>query len=193
MASTDQQSVVTEASRYLFHNLLLVRDADLAAPTPCRDWDLRRLLGHVRESLADVAEVLAGRRRDGGSDSASRPAAAADPIAALRGGIVDFLLASASLPTAARWCEIQGRSLRAETVVYVGAIEMVLHAWDIAEACRVDRPIPSDIASALLCVSPPLAQAGLAGHVFAAPLSTPVTAAPSDRLLALFGRQPTRR
>jgi hypothetical protein len=70
---------------------------------------------------------------------------------------------------------------------------MVLHAWDIAQACRIDRPIPSEVASALLWVSPPLAEAGLAGHVFAEPLASATTATPSDRLLALFGRQPTCR
>ena len=189
MAGTDEWSVLAGATRYLFQSLLLVREADLSAPTPCENWDLRRLLRHVRTSLADVADVLAARDFDAGPGAA----AGSDPIGALRAGIVDFLLASTSLPTAGRRCEIQGRSLPAEIVVYVGATEMALHAWDIAQACRTDRPIPADIASALLWVSPPLARAGLAGHVFAEPLASPTTATPSDQLLALFGRQPTLR
>jgi hypothetical protein len=118
-------------------------------------------------------------------------------VAAVRTGIVDFLLAArlhkVTPGLAGRWCEIQGRSLPAKIVVYVGAIEMVLHAWDIAQACRIDRPIPSDVASALLWISPPLAEAGLAGHVFAESLVSPTTATPSDQLLALFGRQPPCR
>jgi uncharacterized protein (TIGR03086 family) len=189
LSCTDELSLLAEASRYLFGNILLVRDADLSAPTPCQGWDLRRLLRHVRTSLADVTEVLAVREFCG--DPNSNSAAGTDPVAALRAGVVDFLLASTSLPTAGRWCEIRGRSLPAKIVVYVGAIEMVLHAWDIAQACRTDRPIPSDLASALLRVSPPLAEAGLAGHVFDEPLAAPETATPSDQLLALFGRQPT--
>ncbi len=193
MSDTDELPVLAEATRYLFQNLLLVREADLSAPTPCPDWDLRRLLWHVRTSLADVADVLGARDFDRGAERAAADADPSDPIAALRAGIVDFLLASTSLPTAGRRCEIRGRSLPAKIVVYVGAIEMVLHAWDIAQACRTDRPIPSDVASALLWVSPPLAEAGLAGHVFAEPLSSPPTATPSDQLLALFGRRPSRR
>jgi len=188
VAGADELWVLAEATRYLFHSLLLVREADLSAPTPCEDWDLRRLLRHLRASLADVTDVLAARDFDEGSGPGA--AAGSDPVGAVRAGIVDFLLASTSLPTAGRWCEIQGRSLPAKIVVYVGAIEMVLHAWDIAQACRIDRPIPADIASALLWVSPPLAQAGLAGHVFAEPLASPANATPSDQLLALFGRQP---
>lgn len=182
-----RDSVLGEASRYLFGSLLLVREADLAAPTPCGDWDLRCLLRHVGTSLAEVTDVLRG------NDRAPDPQPGADPVAAVRTGIVDFLLASTSLAAAGRRCEIQGRSVPARTVVDVGAIEMVLHAWDIAQACRIDRPIPSDVASALLWVSPPLAEAGRAGHVFAEPLASPVSATPSDQLLALFGRRPTRR
>ena len=154
---------------------------------------MRRLLRHVRTSLSDVADVLAVRDLDRGSGPGPTPAAGSDPVAALRAGIVDFLLASTSLPTAGRWCEVQGSPLPAEIVVHVGAIEMALHAWDIAQACRTDRPIPADLASALLWVSPPLAEAGLAGHVFAEPVAAPATAAPGDRLLALFGRRSTFR
>lgn len=186
MSDTDERTVLTEAARYLFQNLLLVREADLAAPTPCRGWDLRRLLHHVCASLAEVAGVLAARD----FAAASRPAAGSDPVGAVRAAIVDCVLAARAHQAAAgRWCEIQGRTLPAKTVVHVGAIEMTVHAWDIAQACRIDRPIPSGIASALLCVSPPLARAGLAGHVFAEPLPAPAAATPSEQLLALFGRR----
>jgi uncharacterized protein (TIGR03086 family) len=178
----DEPSLLAEASRYLFGSMLLVRETDLSAPTPCQGWDLRRLLRHLRSSLADVTDVLVVREGHGGPGT--------DPVAAVRDGIVDFLLASTLARTAERWCEIAGRPLPAKTVVYVGALEMVLHAWDIAQACRAGRAIPSDLAAALLKVSPPLAAAGLASHVFAEPLPAPRTATPSDQLLALFGRQP---
>jgi uncharacterized protein (TIGR03086 family) len=188
LSDTEELSLLAEAARYLFGSIILVGEADLSAPTPCQGWDLGRLLRHVRSSLADVTDVLAVRELCGDPDT--NPAAGTDLVAALRAGVVDFLLASTSLPTAGRWCEIQGRSLPAKIVVHVGAIEMVLHAWDIAQACRTDRPIPSDLASALLRVSPPLAEAGLAAHVFDEALAAPETATPSDQLLALFGRQP---
>jgi uncharacterized protein (TIGR03086 family) len=183
LSYTDELSLLAEATRYLFGSILLVREADLSAPTPCQGWDLRHLLRHLRGSLADVTDVLVVREYRGGPDT--------DPVAAVRDGVIDFLLASTSVPTAERRCEIAGRSLPAKIVVYVGALEMVLHAWDIAQACRAGRAIPEDLASALLRVSPPLAEAGLAGHVLAESLPAPATATPGDRLLALFGRRPT--
>jgi hypothetical protein len=75
-------------------------------------------------------------------------------------------------------------------VVYVAAIEMVLHGWDITQACKTDSAIPADLASALIRLAPPLADAGLAEHMFAKPVEVSTTASPSDQLLALFGRHP---
>jgi uncharacterized protein (TIGR03086 family) len=188
----DELLLLAEATRYLLGSMLRVREPDLSAPTPCTDWDLRGLLRHVRSSLGDVTDVLAVPELRRTTGPGPNPAGA-DPVAALRAGVVDFLIASTLPPTAGRWCEIDGRPLPAEVVVHVGEIEMVLHAWDIGQACRIRRPIPADLASALLWVSPPLAEAGLGGHVFAEPLAAPTTATPGDRLLALFGRRPILR
>ncbi len=113
MSDTDERAVLTEAARYLFQNLLLVREADLAAPTPCREWDLRGLLRHVCASLADIADVLAAQDFDAGTG----PKAGPDPVGAVRAAIVDVVLVAqahraAPGPTG-RWCQIQGRTLPA--------------------------------------------------------------------------------
>jgi hypothetical protein len=42
-----------------------------------------------------------------------------------------------------------------------------------------------------MSVAPPLAEAGLAEHVFAEPVEVSITSTTSDQLLALFGRQAT--
>jgi uncharacterized protein (TIGR03086 family) len=189
VAATDELSVLSGATRYLFQSILLIRGTDLSAATPCQAWDLRRLLRHIHASLQQLTDLLAVRAAaaDVETDAARRPET--NPVAALRVAIVDLLLAATSLPTAGRWCEIEDQVLPAETVVYVAAIEMVLHAWDIAQACRTHHPVPADLASALLGVAPPLAMAGLAQHVFAEPAEVPTDATPSDHLLALFGRR----
>lgn len=183
MRATDELSVVSGATRYLLRSILLVRDTELSAPTPCRDWDLRHLLRHICASLHQLTDVLAdrGRATDTGPET--------NLVDALRIRTVDLLLGAMSLPTAGRWCEIGDRIVPARTVVDVAAIEMALHGWDIAQACRMDRPVPADLAATLLKVAPPLAEAGLAERVFAAPVELLPTATPSDQLVALFGRR----
>ncbi|MBV9088328.1 MAG: TIGR03086 family protein [Mycobacteriaceae bacterium] len=188
MLQTDELTVLADATRYLLGGMLLVRDADLSAPTPCPDWDLGALLRHLHTSLDHVTDVLAPREFRDRRNYDPRCDAGADPVAAIRARIVDLLLAWRAAPAPDRWCEIWGRSLPAKVVAYVASIEMAVHGWDIAQACQTDRPIPADLAAALLTVSPPLAQAGEAGNVFAKPVAVATTATPSDRLLALFGR-----
>jgi uncharacterized protein (TIGR03086 family) len=179
--------VLSGAARYLARSVRLVRDADLSAPTPCPDWNLGHLLGHVRSSLDDLTEVLTG-------EPGPAPGPDADPAAAIRAGIVGLLVAWTVTP--GRWCEVGDRWISPEIVGYTAAAEMVLHAWDISRACGADHPIPDALATRLLEVSPLLA----ADRFFAAPLvfstlglstpNVPAAAAPGERLLALFGRQP---
>jgi uncharacterized protein (TIGR03086 family) len=188
---SEELTVLADATRYLFRSILLVRDADLSAPTPCPDWDLRRLVQHLQTSLVHVTDVLSVRGLHDAPMFDPNGDAGTDAVAPIRARIVDVLVAWTSFPTGNRWCEAWGQTLPTKVVVDVAAIEMVLHASDITHACRTDRPIPADLASALLSVAPPLAEAGVAGHVFARPLAVPTRATPSDQLLALFGRQRT--
>ncbi|HEY2062540.1 TIGR03086 family metal-binding protein [Amycolatopsis sp. NBC_01480] len=167
--------MLSAAARHLGRSVRLVGDADLSAPTPCPGWDLGHLLGHVRSSLDDLTEVLTGE---------PGPAPGPDPAAAVRASIVGLLVAWAVTP--GRRCEVEDRWISPEIVGYTAAAEMVLHAWDISRACGADHPVPAALATRLLEVSPLLA----VDRFFAAPLDVPATAAPGERLLALFGRQP---
>lgn len=191
MPATDEGTVLADATRYLLRSILLVRDADLSSPTPCEEWDLRGLLRHVYTSLEQVIDVLVVRDVHDQSGSNRKADAEVDPVASIRGSIVDLLLVWRSGPMTDWLCQVAGQHLPREVVLHVAAIEMVVHAWDIARACRTDRPIPADLASTLLEVAPTLAEAGAAVRVFAPPLAVATTATPGDRLLALFGRQST--
>lgn len=182
-------TVLGSASRYLFQSILLVPEADLSAPTPCSDWNLGTLLLHVQASLEHFTDVLMACEAPGAASPESETDPGTDSVATIRARIVDLLVAWTSAPAANRWCEVGDRILPAEIVVCTAAIEMVLHAWDISQACKADRPIPAELASDLLDVSPPLAAAGAANQAFTGPLDVSITATPGERLLALFGRR----
>lgn len=93
MSGINELSLPAEAARYLFGNLVLVREADLSSPTPCEGWDLRRLLRHVCASLAEVADVLVRRDLESGGPcrtrryGSRRRTAAPDRRLSARGGI----------------------------------------------------------------------------------------------------------
>src|SRR5579863_5219207 len=74
------------ALRYALSVCALVKPAELASPTPCEQWDIRALLRHLGESVADLEAGL----RTGSLDGAGQADLAPTPEAQLAGhGQVD--------------------------------------------------------------------------------------------------------
>ncbi|MFI7144166.1 maleylpyruvate isomerase N-terminal domain-containing protein [Nonomuraea sp. NPDC050022] len=85
---------------------------------------------------------------------------------------------------------VGGCPLTAALVSAVGAVEVAVHAWDVAQTCGHPRPIPDDVAAELL----PLARLFVTDADRPARFALPLNAAPrapaQDRLLAYLGRDP---
>nr|WP_101784024.1 maleylpyruvate isomerase N-terminal domain-containing protein [Nonomuraea indica] len=82
-------------------------------------------------------------------------------------------------------------SLCATVVAQAGAVEVAVHAWDLARACGRPRPIPPALAADLLAVVPALVTDADRPDRFAVPVAVPARSAAEDRLLAFLGRNPT--
>ena len=182
-------SLLAAAIDYALGSVDWVAPGLLSQPTPCRDWDLAALLRHTSDSLTALHEGLATGyvSLDRGGPPTSGPDGLAmtfqDRAAQLRaavqtGGQHDIAIAS--------------RHVAAAVVTAVGAIEITVHGWDIAVACgqQRSRPIPADLARGVLEIVPLVVNGTTRGSQFAAPVSVPALASPSDRLVALLGRDP---
>jgi len=158
----------------------------LASPTPCRDWNLGMLLAHVNDGLAALGDGI----RSGHIGLAPEEDDAADPAQTFRDRAAR-LLAAWSRP-GGRWSVIAigGMPLAASTVASTGAVEIAVHGWDIGQACGQPRPVPDDLASALLEVCPLLVRRSARYLLFDEPVEVPPLACPSDRLVAFLGRDP---
>ncbi len=156
-------------------------------PTPCRDWDLRRLLLHAGDSLAALAEGL-----DAGH-VALQPQPDCleldpDPTRAFRDR-ADRLLGSCRGASRVREIvTIADCPMAAGVLVLAGALEIAVHGWDISQACGRREPIPDGLALDLLQVAPILVTTADRHVLFAAPVSAAAAASPSDRLAAFLGR-----
>jgi uncharacterized protein (TIGR03086 family) len=75
-------------------------------------------------------------------------------------------------------------------VTSVGAVEIAVHGWDVAQACGHPRPIPPQLAKELLRLAPLLVTDADRPGRFAAPVAVPAHASPGDRLVAFLGRDP---
>lgn len=161
----------------------------LSHPTPCRDWDLRMLLRHASESLAAICEGI-GAGCIGLDAGREDPDVASDPARAFRDRATRLLGACAGFGREHGVVHIADRLLPASAMAGAGALEIAAHGWDISRACGCCQPIPRALAADLLAIAPLLIPDAARHPLFAAPVTVPPEASPSDRLAAFLGRSP---
>ena len=115
---------------------------------------------------------------------------AADGLVATLRAQAGQLLAASAAAGADRPVVIADRWLAGRTMAAVGAVEMAVHGWDIAEACHRRRAIPSGLATGILAVIPLVVTEVARGAQFSVPVTPAPRATPGDRLVALLGRDP---
>ncbi|WP_326594761.1 TIGR03086 family metal-binding protein [Streptomyces sp. NBC_01803] len=167
-----------------------VRDDQWDAPTPCTEWSVRDLVGHVTgEQLwapwllrgASLDEV--GDRFDGdvlGDDPAGAWAAAA---AASRGafhrpGTLDAPVHTSSGLTPAT------DYLRQMT------LDLTVHAWDLAHGIGADDGLDGELVQSELGFVESQIDGWQEVGIFDPPVPVADAAPPQDRLVALLGRRP---
>ena len=170
--------------------------AELTLPTPCPDWNLAMLLGHLCQSMADLETALRTGRLDL-DEPVGR--AGGDPVEALRDGAAQLLCAGYCYGGPECFVAVGGLPMPAGLVACTGAVEIAVHGWDVSAArARAGRgsggpktPIPAALATRMLRLGP-LLVAGREG-LFAVPVEVPAQASPGDRLVGYLGRDPEHR
>ncbi len=179
-------AALESAITYTHAALQQARLSPLTVPTPCADWDLRQLLLHMEDSLAAIGEAaeigyveVRDHRDRVGSDR-----------------IVDRIVQRAC-GTRRAWVEritsapieVGDLMLGRDTLVLVGALEIAVHGWDVAEATGRPRPLPEDLAVRLYDVALAVVTPTERGRRFGPVVDVPPTASTGTRLLAHLGRR----
>jgi uncharacterized protein (TIGR03086 family) len=173
---------------------------EMSLPTPCPEWDLRALLGHLSESMADLeAGIRTGHLGLNPTDltdptdpadpgAQANPWAPEDPVEVLRDRAAELLCATYGFGGPGRFVAVGGLPVPAGLVACTGAIEIAVHGWDVSAARGRGRPIPHALATRMLGLCP-LVVTGREG-LFAGPVQVPAQASPCDRLVGYLGRDP---
>jgi uncharacterized protein (TIGR03086 family) len=156
-----------------------VTDARLAAPTPCRDWTLRDLLGHMDDSLDAFTEAAGGNVALTQAPSVPHVMVLQQKACGLMG------LWSDQVPDGIRVGEVD---LATDLLVATAALEITVHGWDVAQATGEGTPIPEGLARHLLPVAHRAVVDLDRGIRFADALPEPVGATADVRLRAFLGR-----
>jgi uncharacterized protein (TIGR03086 family) len=185
-ASPPASVAVLDSAVIWTHSCLqLARTSDLSVPTPCADWNLGRLLHHMEDSLAALGEAAElGRVRVADLDSREDP-----------GRTIDRIVQRACT-TRAAWLHrltsapisVGDLALGRDTLAMVGALEIAVHGWDVAQAVGGKQRIPEDLAARLYDVAQLVVTPDERGTRFAEAVDVPPYAPFSTRLLAHLGR-----
>ncbi len=167
--------------------------ADLTAPTPCTDFDLKTLINHVIGTTGALAAV--GRREELDAD---------DPYGARNdatGGDWAALLDKRVTALAGVWSKekawdgtvsMAGQEMPATLIAEMSLAEMLLHGWDLARATGQQLTVPDDVGGELLRHIDETAEWGRSmgayGPQFAVREQARATA--FERALAAAGRDP---
>jgi uncharacterized protein (TIGR03086 family) len=161
-----------------------IGDDQWAAPTPCTEWSVRDVVGHlVGMNLVLVAMFEEGPMPERGVDRLG-----ADPAGA-------FLRSAAALQAAAAHPGVLEQSQATRIGSAIGAdrlqwrmVDLLAHGWDLEQATALAADLPSDVAEqALTFAQAQLPSQPRAGR-FADPQPIGDRAPAIDRLAAFTGR-----
>lgn len=164
----------------------------LAAPTPCAEFDVRKLINH----LLFWGPTLAGAGRKA---AVPPPAAAETELDLIEGdwataleAEIENVVAAWSQPAAWAGTASLGRSaeLPASMVGAMALGELVVHGWDLARAIGQTPGWDDDVVAFLLEEVRKTADQGRAMGAYGPEVPVPPTASALDRLLGLTGRDP---
>jgi len=194
--------LLEQVAAYAAEAVSAVSASDLSTPTPCAQWDLLSLLLHVHRSLGFlIASLEHGSRPGPGPVGPAR----SRQIAGRLDGDAGEVIAAALLHRTERlvrvhdtiragrgpaYVPVGDRLMPRELVAASGAVEIAVHAWDVATSCGRVLPIPDAPATELLDLSAPLVDAVRRHGLFDPPVPVIANRRPSDRLVALLGRDP---
>jgi uncharacterized protein (TIGR03086 family) len=188
LSAVELRASLTSALAQLRRLIGRVHREQLALPTPCPQWDVRALLGHVLAVVERSALVAEGEptptgaqvvRIEPGSWRHAFDASAARARSAWAGP--QALTGTAAGP----WGRIS-----APVALSGFVLELVAHAWDLAVGIGHPEPLDGELATAAMGIATRLAPAELrdAGGAFGPAVSAPADADPATRLAAYLGR-----
>jgi uncharacterized protein (TIGR03086 family) len=155
------------------------------------DITVRELVEHVVVGNRFTALLLAGVERDAARSMLTGNQLGDDPVAAVvesaRRQADAFAAAPPGQPVAGPKGEIPAAAFQRLRLV-----DLVVHAWDLLRAARLDETLdPQVVAGLMELVEPHLDDILAFGAYGAGPSGTlPADASPQDRLLDWFGRRP---
>jgi len=162
----------------------------LSDPTPCTDWDVHALIGHIIAGYQMFATACGTAPAAGGTSVTARELAAAHRAAA------SGALSAFSSPNAMQQIvQLPVGAVPGSVALGLALTDAVVHGWDLAKATGQDLSIEEGLAAMLLAgaqdsIGPDMRQPGGVMPVFAQPIAVAPDRPSGEHLVAFLGREP---
>jgi len=169
----DSLATLQRALDQLGDVLAAIHDDQLSDPTPCEDWDVAQLIGHVLADTPRFIEALRG----GEPDWAALPEpASGDWTGRLRSDADDLMHA---------WHQADADEGAADWQL----AEFAVHTWDLVKATKQDRALDPAVAERGYAFMAANLTPENRGGAFGPAVEVSHDADPYDRIAAFAGRQ----
>ncbi len=169
-----------------------IRDDQWDNPTPCPDWDVHALVGHlVYENLWFTA-LMRGETIPEVGDRYEGDNLGDDPRGAWARASAEALAVAAEDGALDRDVQLSGGPASADQYAWEVLMDHTIHAWDLARGINDDPTLDPVLVEAVASWLPSQLERFRATGGFADPVEPPADASDQDRLLATLGRQPSR-
>jgi uncharacterized protein (TIGR03086 family) len=177
-AAADSVTSLSRALDQISELLEHVHEDNLHDPTPCRDWDVAQLVGHIVGGVRKFTEAARGRQPDW----------SAGPEPVTESWTATFDSAADDLRHA--WHEA-GEEASPQAVDWQVA-ELTVHAWDLARALgQPTSELDAEAAERGLAFMSQGLTADNRGEAFGEPVPVADDAPAADRIAAFAGRDPS--
>lgn len=167
-----------------------VRPEQWAAPTPCTQWDVTELTGHLITTMLVYRDLLGGATAQELLEAmrSQRDVVGDDPVETCQAA-ADVCAAAFRAPGALeRIVHHPIGDIPGEYLLGMRISENVIHGFDLARALGVELVVEDEIVAAVYERMAPIAGTGGVSGYFEPPVPVRDDAPLSDRLMALVGR-----
>jgi uncharacterized protein (TIGR03086 family) len=159
------------------------------AATPCTEWNVRQLVGHVLDEQLWVPPLVEGESIESVGDRFAGDQLGDDAVAAWDRATTAVRESLRQPGALERTVHLSFGDFPAEFYARQVASDTVIHTWDLARGVRADDRLDvADLAQAEQ-VFAPMVEMGRQAGVLGAPVDPAPDADDQARILAVFGRQ----
>ena len=165
----------------------LVTPADLSRPTPCGDWTLSQLIGHMVAHNRGWTLAASGQPADGSVwDDLSLPSS-------------DFAASCSAVTAAFAACSLERLDvygygqLSLSTALRMHVVDYVIHGWDVAASLGMPFSVDEDLAVSAFDIMKTFPDRPRPTPAFGVKVPVPATASSLDQFLGYVGRDPAWR